>query len=170
MKTKNYNNTENANDQLRRIVKKSKIFMMATNLRKVPFSVCPMTLQQMDKQGDLWFITPKNSDHFRAIEDDNRVQLIASNHKRQRYISIFGNATHIIDKAKVDELWNPMLKAWFSGKDDPNLALLSININSGYYWDNDKSKMIALALSNSNLKTKSLIKQGEQGHLNLQSY
>lgn len=64
--------------KIRELLQNTRICMMATNLEKIPFSVCPMTFQEIDEQGNLWFFTPKNSDHFRDIEKDNRVQLIFS--------------------------------------------------------------------------------------------
>jgi general stress protein 26 len=44
---------------------------------------------------------------------------------RQRYVSVAGRAWLLRDRAKIDELWSPLYKAWFpDGKDDPELALL----------------------------------------------
>ena len=46
------------------------------------------------------------------------------------------------DRAKAEELWNPMVKAWFpGGLDDPHLALIKVTIQSAEYWDSDASKM-----------------------------
>ena len=170
MKTKNFTNHNEGLKKVRSLLSKTKIFMMATNLKKIPFSVCPMTLQQMDDQGDLWFFTPRDSDHFRDIEDDNKVQLIASNNKAQQYISIYGNATHIVDAKKVDELWNPMLQAWFSGKDDPNLALININMESAYYWNNNENKMLSIAHFVQGLSSALETEEVEKGYINMQSY
>ena len=170
MNTNNIREQEEGLQKVRSILDHINIFMMATNLKKVPFSVCPMTLQQMDEQGGLWFFTARDSDHFRDIEKDNKVQLIASNDKAQKYLSIYGNATHIIDHKKIDELWNPMLKAWFNGKDDPNLALININMESAYYWNNYESKMTSVAhFSKNDLETVDT-ENAEKGKIDLQSY
>lgn len=156
--------------KMRALLQNTRVFMMATNLEKIPFSVCPMTLQEMDERGDLWFFTPKNSDHFRDIERDNRVQLIVSNENEQQYLSIYGNATHIIDEQKLDTLWNPMLKAWFNGKDDPNLALLNVNMESAYYWDSQQNSLVTLYELVKSEVTGQPAELGEKGHINLQNH
>lgn len=90
-------NTEDIK-KIKSLIDTPNVVMMATRLQKIPFSVCPMTIQELDEQGDIWFISSKNSGHFKDIEHDNKVQLIYADDKAQKYISIFGNATHVVDK------------------------------------------------------------------------
>ena len=129
--------------QIRTLIDEQKTVMMASHLDKIPFSICPMTLQQMDEKGDLWFFASQDSDLFKDIAKDNRVQIIYTDNQKQTYISIFGNATHIIANQKKEELWNSNLLNWFKGKDDPNLALISVNMENAYYWDNENAKLIS---------------------------
>ncbi|MGB5556030.1 MAG: pyridoxamine 5'-phosphate oxidase family protein, partial [Flavobacteriaceae bacterium] len=141
-----------------------------TNLEKIPFSICPMTLQEMDEKGDLWFFTGRNSDHFKNIENDNRVQLIVSETDDHTYISLYGNAVHIVDDEKVEQLWNPMLQAWFNGKNDSNLALLNVNVESAFYWDNDQNKLVSLYQMVKAMTTEEKAELGKKGHINLQNH
>lgn len=143
MNEKNYMMNKEGLRKMRTLIDEQKIVMMASQLDKTPFSVCPMTLQQMDEKGDLWFFTSKESGLFKDIEHDNRVQIIYSDEKKQKYLSIFGNATHVIAEQKKDELWNSNLLNWFEGKDDPNLALLSVNMQNSYYWDNENNELVS---------------------------
>ncbi len=56
--------------------------------------------------------------------------------KSQTYVSLSGRAELVRDKAKIEELWEPALKAWFpKGVDEPDIALLKINADQGEYWD-----------------------------------
>ncbi|MCX7547227.1 pyridoxamine 5'-phosphate oxidase family protein [Xanthomarina sp. F1114] len=166
MSTINYKKHEQGFQKIRNLIDEPKIVMLATKLHKAPFSVCPMTLLQMDNQGDLWFFTSKNSEHFRNIAFDNRVQILYSNEHKQNYISIFGNATHIVDEKKIDELWSPMINKWFDGKEDPDLALLNVNMETAYYWDANLNKLVSffelIEAVDSNVDKK--------GYVNLQSY
>jgi len=143
MDKKNYMKNPEGLRQIRTLIDEQKTVMMASHLDKTPFSVCPMTLQQMDEKGDLWFFASQDSDLFKDIEKDNRVQIIYADDKKQTYISIFGNATHIIANQKKEELWNSNLLNWFEGKDDPNLALISVNMENAYFWDNENSKLVS---------------------------
>lgn len=143
MDKKNYMKNPEGLRQIRTLIDEQKTVMMASHLDKIPFSICPMTLQQMDEKGDLWFFASQDSDLFKDIAKDNRVQIIYTDNQKQTYISIFGNATHIIANQKKEELWNSNLLNWFKGKDDPNLALISVNMENAYYWDNENAKLIS---------------------------
>ena len=57
--------------KMKSLIEASKVVMLATRLDKIPFSVCPMTLQQIDENGDIWFFSSKDSDHFKDINHDN---------------------------------------------------------------------------------------------------
>lgn len=143
MSNKNNTKDERKLEKIKSLIDEAKVVMMATRLDKIPFSVCPMMLQEIDKQGDLWFFSSKESSHFADIEHDNRVQIIYSDEEKQKYLSIYGNASHIVDDQKRDELWDPLLTNWFEGKDDPDLVLLNINIKNIYYWDTEEKKLVS---------------------------
>jgi general stress protein 26 len=143
MDKKNYMNNPEGLRKIRTMIDEQKTVMMASDLDKTPFSVCPMTIQQMDEQGDLWFFVSKKSGLFKDIEQDNRVQLLYADEDDDQYISIFGNATHIIAKQKREELWNSHLLNWFKGKDDEDLALISVNMDNAYYWDHENAKLVS---------------------------
>ena len=70
-----------------------------------------------------------------------------SNPKSQTYVSLSGRAELVRDRAKLEELWKPELKAWFpKGLDEPDIALLRINPDQGEYWDTPSS-IVSHALS-----------------------
>ena len=149
--------------KIKSLIDAPKVVMMATRLQKIPFSVCPMTIQELDEQGDIWFISNKNSGHFKDIDHDNKVQLIYADDKAQKYISIFGNATHVVDQEKLDEFWDPQLLQWFTGKDDPNIALLNVNISSVSYWNSQLYKLESVFSENDNPTL-----EGKNGTINMQ--
>jgi general stress protein 26 len=52
----------------------------------------------------------------------------------------------INDREKIEELWRPILKAWFpKGLGDPSLALLKISIEEAEYWDSSSSALVQIA-------------------------
>jgi general stress protein 26 len=106
----------------------------------------PMSTQEMDENGDLWFFTSDETHKVDEIEADDRVLVAYSAPDDNTYVSVFGHAKVSRDQAKIDELWNPVHKAWFpEGKDDPHLCLLKITIEEVEYWDSPNSKLVELA-------------------------
>ena len=160
---------KNGIEKIKKIIGNTSVGMLATNLTKIPFSICPMTTQEIDKRGDIWVFSNKDSQHFKDIQNDNRVQLIYANPEKQQYLSLFGNAIHVVDEAKVQKLWNPGLKKWFKGKDDPKLALLDIDIEIAHFWDSNKEELVPIKTS-ATAKNKNDTLQEDKGSINLQTY
>lgn len=106
---------------------------------------CPMTNQQVDKQGCLWFFTSDHSSMSHNIAERPEVNVSFVHADESLYVSVSGHAEHITDKDKIREMWNPLVKAWFpQGMDDPHLALVKVAVESAEYWDSDLSKMTQL--------------------------
>jgi hypothetical protein len=54
----------------------------------------------------------------------------------RRHVSLSGRATLVRDAAKASELWSPLYREWFpKGLEDPELALLRIEVTRAEYWD-----------------------------------
>lgn len=105
----------------------------------------PMHTQPIKEDGLLWFFTGKNSGKVAEIKNDSHVSLSYADPASNTYLAICGRASQVTDKAKIDELWHDMLKAWFpEGKEDPNIALLKVTPESAEYWDSPSSKMVQL--------------------------
>jgi general stress protein 26 len=105
-----------------------------------------MATQETEFDGDLWFFTDAGSPKVDEVERDERVNVSYAAPDDNRYVSISGTARLVRDRAKIKELWNPVLKAWFpEGLDDPDLALLRVRVEKAEYWDSPSSKMVQLA-------------------------
>ncbi|MBK0403041.1 pyridoxamine 5'-phosphate oxidase family protein [Adhaeribacter sp. BT258] len=105
----------------------------------------PMQTQEIKDDGALWFFTGKNSGKIPEIKNDSHVSLGYADPDSNTYVAVCGKATLVSDQAKIDELWNDMLKAWFpEGKSDPNIILLKVTITSAEYWDSPSSNAVQL--------------------------
>lgn len=132
--------------KLRELIEHGPTCMFGSDLQTIPFHVCPMHAQQVDDAGSIWFFSPLDSEHAANIRGDERVQLIFSNPSKYEFLTVFGEAFIVEDRAKTDELWNPIVKAWFpGGKEDPNLSLIRVDPSIAHYWDTKDGKLVVLA-------------------------
>ena len=132
-------------EKIREIAKDANICMFVTDLSSLPLAGRPMATQEVDEQGNIWFMSDRNSDKNRHIEDDEQVQLFYSHTNNYEYLSIFGRAEIVNDRSKIEKLWTPMAKTWFKeGKDDPNISLIKVIPEDAYYWDTKNNKMVSL--------------------------
>ena len=132
-------------DKIKELIEATAICLFATKLTQVPISARPMSTSQVDDQGHIWFFSKNDSDKNLHIEEDDQVQLFYSNNSSSEYLSLYGHAEILHDRSKIEELWSPIVKAWFTeGKDDPSITLLKITPKEGYYWDTKNGKVISL--------------------------
>lgn len=105
----------------------------------------PMNPLELDEHGDFWFF----ASHQAAGQLDlSFVNIAFSDEDRAIYISLSGKAELVRDQHRIDELWTPMVKPWFSqGKDDPDLVLMKFSTHTAAYWDAKSSKMVRLLAS-----------------------
>jgi general stress protein 26 len=110
-----------------------------------PVTVRPMSVQKMDESGNLWFLSANDSHKNLEIGRDNHVQLLFQGSAHSDFLTIYGKATISTDKALIKELWEPILKAWFTeGVDDPRITVIKVDVQEGYYWDNKHGNAVAL--------------------------
>jgi general stress protein 26 len=121
-------------------------FAMMTTLANGKLHSRPMSTQEMDDDGCIWFFSRDNTHKADEIVSDNRVNCAYSDKDDNRYVSVFGRASVVEDKAKIRELWNPIHKAWFpDGLDDPNICLIRVDVEEAEYWDASSSTLVQLA-------------------------
>jgi general stress protein 26 len=124
----------------------AKTCMFNTNLTEIPFHTRPMSLQEVDENGDIWFFSGADSDKNQALSSDERVQLTFMNNGSYEYLSLFGKAVVVKDRQRAEELWDSFVKTWFPGGiDDPNLSLIKFTPDTGHYWDTKNNKIVAIA-------------------------
>lgn len=130
--------------RLRELIEKIELAMMVTT-HGDELRSRPMTTSQMDEEGNLWFFTNEFTAKTTEIQQDQQVNLSYADKSSNSYVSISGTASMVRDQAKVNELWNPILKAWFpKGKDDPDMTLIKVVPHSSEFWDSSASKMVQL--------------------------
>ena len=141
--TKNLQNKQ-AIDKLKELVGDINICLFCTDLKSDDGATCrPMGAQKVCDQGNLWFFSQKDSDKNKAIARDKKVQLFFAHPGKSSYLVVNGEAEIIFDRAKTEELWNPVAKIWFEGgKDDPDISIIKVTPTTAYYWDTDGNQMI----------------------------
>ncbi len=106
----------------------------------------PMQTQEAEFDGTLWFFTSSDTHKAEEIEKDRRVNVSYGAPDSNTYVSVSGTAEIVKDHAKIEELWNPLYKAWFpKGLEDPALCLLKVTVEQAEYWDSPSSTLVQIA-------------------------
>lgn len=110
-----------------------------------PLNVRPMSVQKIDENGSLYLLSAYDSHKNQDIALDSHVQLLFQGSAHSDYLSIYGGATISTDKELIKELWEPILKVWFTeGENDPRITVIIVTPANGYYWDNKHGNAIAM--------------------------
>ena len=104
----------------------------------------PMSVQQVDDAGNLWFLSAGDSYKNQDLALDPSVKLFFQGSAHSDFLMLRGTATVSRDKAKIKELWEPIIKTWFTeGVDDPRVTVIKVEPNDGYYWDTKHNMAVA---------------------------
>ncbi|AZI23236.1 general stress protein [Chryseobacterium taklimakanense] len=144
MSTQNLHSQE-AVKKLKELSESARTCMFCTELSTLPNNARPMSLQECDQEGNLWFISSSDSNKNFEIKDDNRVQLYFMNNGSSEYLSIFGKAYIYTDKNTIEDKWSSFANAWFEeGKDDPKVTIIRVTPDETYYWDTKAGKFVSM--------------------------
>ncbi len=104
----------------------------------------PMSIEQADDDGTLWFLSASDSHKNAEIEADPAVRLYLQSSKHSGFLALDGRASISRDRARIEALWSPVMKTWFTeGKDDPRITVIGVTPTGGYYWDNKHGDLVA---------------------------
>lgn len=132
-------------EKMQELVDHESICLFTTGLSHVPLRTRPMAVQKVCDQGNFWFLSGSDSDKNAEIVSDPRVQLFFLNTGKYEFLSVYGRATISRDRAKIEELWSDIAKAWFEeGKDDPRITVIKVAPEEGYYWDTKSGKLVSM--------------------------
>ena len=103
-----------------------------------------MSVQQVDDQGNLWFLSADDSHKNEEVERDPSVRLYFKGSTHSDFLVLEGVTSVSRDKAKIEELWEPIVKTWFTeGVDDPRITVIKLTPREGYYWDTKHGSVVA---------------------------
>ncbi len=137
-------NTEKGIEKLKHLAEGIQTCFFCTNLDNAISSTATiMTAQEVDNEGNVWFFSGLDSERNAEIHNNSKVQLFFSDIGNNTFLMANGDASIVLDKAKMEKLWNPLLKVWFkNGVEDPNISLIKFSVSDAKYWDNEGGKMV----------------------------
>ncbi|CAM4490644.1 pyridoxamine 5'-phosphate oxidase family protein [Paenibacillus tarimensis] len=93
----------------------------------------PMKTQEVEFDGDLWFLTKKDTSKFHEILHNRQVNVAYAD---KSYVSIRGEAELVDSREKIKEFWSPAYEEILdTTADDPNLVLIKVQAETAEYWD-----------------------------------
>jgi general stress protein 26 len=131
----------------------------------------PMTTQNkaIDEDASLWFFMSRRSEPVISMAGQPVVNVAYADTDGDRYVSVSGTAAVVNDAAKAGELWSKMAEAWFpGGVDDPDLALVQVQIRHASYWDVKSNKLVQLfKMAKASVTGKAPTDLGEHGDVRM---
>lgn len=132
-------------EKIRELVKEAQTCFFCTAVPSGETSAArPMNVREVDDEGNFWFLSSVDSHKNAEIGIDPSVRLYLQGSPHSGFLTVSGHASISRDKGRIDELWNPMIRTWFTGgKDDPRVTVIKVTPTEGYYWDNKHGDAIA---------------------------
>lgn len=138
-------NIESDIKKLSQLIQGIKVAMLTTIDENGKIHSRPMMTQQIEPDGQLWFFTDVSTHKVQEVDKNHQVQINYASGEKNRFVSITGNCQLVRDREKAKAMWRPIYKAWFpNGLEDPNLALLRVQIEQAEYWDSPSSYFVQM--------------------------
>lgn len=124
-------------EHLAKLMKKIDIAMLATVGKGGRLVSRPLSTQCATFDGErVWFLTERDTPKVGEIRRHPNVNVAYASKDANTYLSVSGKARVVRDQALIDTFWNDAMKAFFpNGKDDPNIVLIEVAIDTIEYWD-----------------------------------
>lgn len=123
---------QEAVETVRRLIKGIDIAMLTT-VTKEGLVSRPMKTQEVEFDGDLWFLTKEETDKYGQLKDYPHVNV---SYVGDSYVSVRGTAELVNDREKIKQFWNAAYaKFLHTTSDDPNLVLIKVKAEAAEYWE-----------------------------------
>src|SRR5690554_6206136 len=105
MSTENKYNQE-ALDKLKELVDQIDIGMLGTYPQDSAYiHAVPMSRQEVDEEGNIWFLFSSESDTYQYLQDTSKLSLLYSDVRNYSFLSINGTGEISQDKERIDKYW-----------------------------------------------------------------
>ena len=159
---------QDAISKMKKLAEDINICMFCTEVQLLPFHARPMATQKVDEQGNIWFLSGKESDKNHEIKHDSTVQLIYAKPGASEFMTVTGRAEITKDRDKIEEMWTPIAKTWFQGgKDDSDLTVICVHPENAYYWDTKNGRMVSMLKIAASMVTGKTMDDGIEGKLDV---
>jgi general stress protein 26 len=121
-------------EHLHEIIRGFSTAMFVTRTGDESLHARPMTVANVDENGEIWFTTGIDSGKVSEMLHDRHVAVVMQG--RTQYLSISGKAQVFSDVEKAKALWSEAWRPWFpKGPEDPELVLVKVTPGMAEYWD-----------------------------------
>ena len=111
----------------------------------------PMAPYVRPQEKAIWFITAAETDIIRAIEAGETAALMIVGGEADLHARIEGTASIVADRARLQDLWSPVVEGWFDGIDDPAVRLVRFAPAAAEVWLSTGTLGFAYAMIKSRL-------------------
>ena len=118
---------------LKNIIKKANVAMLITVSSDNRIVARPMQLQDVEFDGDIWFLTTSDTDKCEEIKMNNNVNVVIAD---KSYASISGTAEIVDDMEKIKQFWSKTYDVMFDLEyTDPRVTLIKVKAETAEYWE-----------------------------------
>lgn len=158
---------QEAKDKIKELAESIDFVMMATNLSETPIHAIPMSTKKVDEDGNIWFLSGKDSTHNANIRNDTNLHLFYSKGTSMEFMNLYGTAVITTDRAIIDELYQKSDDNWFNGKEDPNVTAIKVTPKDAHYWDTKNNMLVSMLKMGIGAITGKKTDLGEEGQLRI---
>jgi general stress protein 26 len=94
----------------------------------------------------VYFLSDVHSMKDDQVENFPTVTMAFAQTGSNKYVSVTGKAEVKNDRAKIKELWSPLVKAWWDSPDDPAIRVITVRPEDAEVWDSPNRLFATVAM------------------------
>lgn len=153
-------------EKLKELVNEIDVCMFCSAIDKGNLHTVPMSRQEVDDEGAIWFLLSAESDTCKNVKQDPTVQLLYAHVGDYNFVTVKGRAQISRDQERIDKYWNRFVEVWFEkGKEDPNIRVMKVTVDEAHYWDNKYNKFVTFLKLATSAVTGAKLDIGREGDI-----
>lgn len=94
----------------------------------------PMAPQLDPESNTIWFFTRRDSDLLKSVGHGAQAHFCVVGKNHDFHGCMIGVLRENKTDAKIEQFWSPVVAAWYSGKDDPNMTMMEFQLDNAMIW------------------------------------
>jgi general stress protein 26 len=129
---------------LRNLIERVRVAMVTTADAAGTLHCRPLVTLELDDDRQLWCLLAAGASQPESLNRAYRqVGIAYADPNKQDYASLSGSGAIVRDPQRMRAHWNAWVELWFPlGIDDPDLAILRVNVERATYWEGPGSETL----------------------------
>jgi general stress protein 26 len=107
----------------------------------------PLAARPHAEENAIYFLSDAQAAKDHEIEANSHVCVAFAETKKQKYVSVTGEAVVSNDRAKIKQLWSAADRGFWNDENDPSIRIIRVTPSNAEYWESSAGPLAAVKMA-----------------------